>query len=52
MRSCAFKDAMNQFLSERCAQADPKAVQLGGGLARSAPLLCEKLVQIECGLPF
>jgi hypothetical protein len=52
MRSCAFTDAMNQLLSERCSQAGPKAVQLGSGLARSAPLLFEKLVQIECGLPF
>jgi hypothetical protein len=52
MRSGAFKDAMNQLWSERCSQADPKAVQLDHGLARPAPLLFEKLVQIECGLPF
>jgi hypothetical protein len=50
MRACAFQDARDQLLSERCSQADPKAVQFGSGLARSVPLLFEKLVQIECGL--
>jgi hypothetical protein len=37
-------------LQAHCSQADPRGVQFGVGLARSAPLLLEKLIEIERGV--
>jgi hypothetical protein len=52
MCSCAFEDAACSPYEHGHRQANPIGVHLDGRLTHSAPLLFEKLVQIDSRVPF